>query len=197
LISSKQSLVFAAFIAACCLAGCASHPAPDQVAFVNHALAATDPAKMKALERGGAAEKEAIARFEAFNGDFSAANVTNNTRNVYSADLYFCDPFKVIRGEAAFETYLLRDNDAVGQYSIDWKDVAVSPSDYYFRWVMTLKFKRDPKNQPPSLTMGISQVRFGADGKVIFQQDYYDAAAFLYEKIPILGSEIRFIKNRL
>jgi hypothetical protein len=40
-------------------------------------------------------------------------------------------------------------------------------------------------------------LRFGADGKVIFHQDYFDAGAFLYEKILILGREIRWIKSRL
>ena len=35
------------------------------------------------------------------------------------------------------------------------------------------------------------------DGKIIFHQDYFDGAAFIYEKIPILGAEIRFIKKRM
>ena len=100
-------------------------------------------------------------------------------------------------GEAPFEAYLLRGSGSVAQFSIDWKDVAESKGDYYFRWVMTLKLKRDGKSKPPTLTCGISQVRFGADGKVVFQQDYYDAGAFLYEKLPILGSEIRYIKKKL
>jgi hypothetical protein len=62
---------------------------------------------------------------------------------------------------------------------------------------MSVKLKRDGKNQPPSATTGISHVRFSSDGKVIFHQDYFDAAAFLYEKIPVLGGEIRFIKKRI
>jgi hypothetical protein len=80
---------------------------------------------------------------------------------------------------------------------MDWRDVAEHDGDYYFRWIMSVKLKRDGKSQPPSLTIGISQVRFGPDGRVIFHQDYFDAAAFLYEKIPVLGSEIRFIKKRI
>lgn len=191
----KFTLLCAAPLAACFLTGCASAPKQDPIVFTQQALAATDVTKVQL--HGSPAESEAIARFEKFNGDFSAANITNNTKMVYAGDLYFRDPFKEIRGETPFEAYLLRGSGSVAQFSIDWKDVAESQGDYYFRWVMTLKLKRDGKSQPPTLTCGISQVRFGADGKVVFQQDYYDAGAFLYEKLPILGGEIRYIKKRM
>jgi hypothetical protein len=184
-------------MAACCLAGCVSAPKQDPMVFTEQALAATAPDKVKGLEKGSAAEKEAIARFESFNGDISAANITNHTKRVYAADVYFRDPFKQIHGEPAFEAYLLRGSEATAQFSMDWRDVAESNGNYYFRWVMSLKLNRDSKSKPPSQTTGISHVRFGSDGKVIFHQDYFDAGAFLYEKIPILGSEIRWIKNRL
>lgn len=191
----KFNLLCAAPFAASFIAGCASAPKQDPIVFTQQALAATDATRMQM--HGSPAEGEAIARFETFNGDFSAANITNNTKKVYAADLYFRDPFKEIHDEAPFEAYLLRGSGSVAQFSIDWKDVAESQGDYYFRWVMTLKLKRDGKSKPPTLTCGISQVRFGADGKVIFQQDYYDAGAFLYEKLPILGGEIRYIKKRM
>jgi hypothetical protein len=193
----KRVLLCLGSVAACCVAGCASAPKHDPMVFTEKALAATDAIKGKAFEQGSAAEKEAIARFETFNSDFSAANITNNTKNVYAGDVYFRDPFKQIHGEHEFEAYLLRGSAATAQYSMDWKDVGESHGDYYFRWVMSLKLHRDGKKKPPSLTPGISHVRFGPDGKVIFHQDYFDAATFLYERIPILGGEIRFIKKRL
>jgi hypothetical protein len=193
----NSATLLLACLAVACVAGCSSTPKPDPMTFTQQALAATDPAGTKTLERGSAAETNAIEQFKTFNGDFSAANITNNTKKVYSADIYFRDPFKQIHGEPEFEAYLLRGSAAVASFSMDWKDLAESGGNYYFRWVMTLKLKRDGKKKPPTLTSGISHVRFGPDGKVVFQQDYYDAGEFLYEKIPILGSEIRFIKKRM
>jgi hypothetical protein len=178
-------------------AGCASAPQQDPVAFTAEALAATTPDKVGELGRGSPEEAAAIQRFERYNGDFSAANITNNTRKVYADGIYFRDPFRVVRGEPEFEKYLLRGSAGVSQFSMDWQDVAENNGDYYFRWIMTVKFKRDGKDTPPSLTTGISHVRFNRDGLVVFHQDYFDSAAFLYEKIPILGSEIRFIKRRV
>jgi len=194
---TRQIIFCAATVAACCVAGCATAPKTDPVAFTREALAATDSVKAGALAKNSDAEKAAIAQFETFNGDFSAANITNNTKKVYAADVYFRDPFKQIHGEPEFEAYLLRGSSAVAQFSMEWLDVSESNGDYYFRWIMSVKLNRDGKDRPPSLTTGISHVRFGPDGRVIFHQDYFDAAAFLYEKIPVLGGEIRFIKNRL
>jgi hypothetical protein len=178
-------------------AGCASAPKTDPVAFTQGALAATTADQVGSLDKDSSAEAAAIDRFKKFNSDFSAANITNNTRTVYAPGVYFRDPFKTIHGEADFEKYLLGSSTAVAQFGMDWLDVARDGQDYYFRWVMSVKLKRDGKDTPPGLTTGISHVRFDREGMVVFHQDYFDGAAFLYEKIPVLGWEIRLIKKRL
>jgi hypothetical protein len=190
----KLSLICAAPVLISVIAGCSSAPKQDPMVFTTQALAATDTAK---TNFPGATEEKIIARFETFSGDISASNITNNLSQVYAANIYFRDPFKEIHGLADFEAYLLRDSASVSQYTIDWQDVAKSNGDYYFRWVMIVKLKRDSRHKPPTQTCGISQIRFGPDGKVIYEQDYFDAAAFLYEQLPVLGGEIRFIKKRL
>ena len=187
--AKQLPLIFAA-VAICLLGGCASAPKTDPVAFTRDALTMTDANK-------SIVPQSIIERFRTFNSDFSESNITNETRRIYATDVYFRDPFKEIHSEAKFETYLLRGSSAVAAFSMEWLDVSESHGDYYFRWVMSVTLKRDGKNARPNLTTGISHVRFGPDGKVIFHQDYFDAAAFLYEKIPVLGSEIRFIKKRL
>ncbi len=174
------------------VAGCSTPAAKqDPSAFTAQALAATDAAKTPNVSA------DVIAQFEKYNGDFSTNNILEHTRKVYADDVWFRDPFKQIHGEQPFEAYLLRGATAVAQYHMDWSDVAQDNGDYYFRWVMTLKLNRDGKHDAPTLNNGISHIRFGPDGKVIFHEDYFDAATFLYEKIPVLGGEIRFIKQRL
>ena len=173
-------------------AGCASSPPKmEPSAFTEQALQATDATKSTRVPA------EVIARFKNFNGDFSSNNIVSQTKEVYAPDVYFRDPFKEIHGEPQFEAYLLRGSTAVKEFSMAWQDVAEHDGDYYFRWVMTLKLKRDGKHDPPTVNNGISHVRFGMDGKVIFHEDYFDAATFLYEKIPVLGGGIRFVKNRM
>jgi hypothetical protein len=176
----------------CLAAGCASTPAKmNPATYTAEALQATASGKNTHVP------PEVIQRFKDFNGDFSSNNIVIHTKEVYAADVWFRDPFKEIHDENEFEAYLLRGSAAVAEYSMEWSDVAEHDGDYYFRWVMTLRLNRDGKNDPPTLNNGISHVRFGADGKVIFHEDYFDAATLLYEKIPVLGGGIRFIKKRL
>lgn len=179
------------------MTGCASAPKTDPAVFSMNALAATEAAKASVFAKDSPGSQAAVERFKTFNSDYSAANITNNMKNVYATGVYFRDPFKEIHGEPEMEAYLLRTSEAVAEFSMDWQDVSEHNGDYYFRWVMTLKLKRDGKKKPPTKTPGISHVRFDAEGKVIFHQDYFDAATFLYERIPVLGAEIRFIKKRL
>jgi limonene-1,2-epoxide hydrolase len=190
--SNNRVIVVVGAWAMLLLAGCSTPSTkPDPSAFTAQALAATDAAKTSNVSAG------VIAQFEKYNGDFSTNNILENTRKVYADEVWFRDPFKQIHGEAPFQAYLLRGAAAVAQYHMKWADVAQDHGDYYFCWVMTLKLNRDGKNEAPTLNNGISHIRFGPDGKVIFHEDYFDAATFLYEKIPVLGGEIRFIKNRL
>ena len=178
-------------------AGCASTPkGMDGVTFTEQALSATAPGS-HTLASGSDAAQKAIAQFKTFNSDFSAQNITNHTKEVYAADLYFRDPFKEIRGESDFEAYLLRGSTSVAEFSMDWKDVSESDGNYYFRWIMSVKLKRDSAKDPPTRVTGISHVRFGADGKVIFHQDYFDGAALIYEKVPVMGWAIRAIKRHI
>ena len=35
------------------------------------------------------------------------------------------------------------------------------------------------------------------DDRITYQEDYYDLGAMLYEHIAVLGTTVRFVKNRL
>ena len=43
---------------------------------------------------------------------------------------------------------------------------------------------------------GVSQLEFAADGRIRLHRDYWDAAEELYEKLPVLGTLMRFLKRR-
>ena len=43
---------------------------------------------------------------------------------------------------------------------------------------------------------GASHLKFATDGRANFHRDYWDAAGELYEKLPVLGSLMRWL-NRL
>ena len=43
---------------------------------------------------------------------------------------------------------------------------------------------------------GASHLQFGADGRVQSHRDYWDAAEELYEKLPLIGALMRWLKRR-
>jgi len=49
----------------------------------------------------------------------------------------------------------------------------------------------------PIHSVGMSQVRFDAQGKVAFHQDFWDSGKNIYGKIPIVGGLIHTIRNRM
>jgi hypothetical protein len=44
--------------------------------------------------------------------------------------------------------------------------------------------------------VGATHLVFDADGKVAVHRDYWDAAEELYEKLPLLGGLMRWLKRR-
>ena len=44
---------------------------------------------------------------------------------------------------------------------------------------------------------GASHLRFAADGRVCVHRDYWDPAEELYEKLPLIGALMRWLRRRL
>lgn len=44
---------------------------------------------------------------------------------------------------------------------------------------------------------GATHLRFGADGRVTWHRDYWDAAGELYETLPVIGALMRWLRRRL
>ncbi len=42
---------------------------------------------------------------------------------------------------------------------------------------------------------GASHLRFAGDGRIAMHRDYWDAAEELYEKLPLLGALMRWLKR--
>ena len=186
------------FLASLVLAtGCAGvGTSGDSVRAYQTALDSTSARKTTALKRGSAEEKAAVARFQDFFGAMTAESVRAKTRQVYAEKAYFNDTLKTLAGAAAIEEYFLATTANAESITVRFDDVAESGGDYYFRWVMDVKLKKLKKGETLR-SVGVTHVRFDEQGKVAVHQDYWDAAAGLFEHVPMLGGAIRAIKKRL
>lgn len=157
--------------------------------------AVTD-AKAADLASNSTTEKAAIEAVKAYLSNLSPENVTANTKNVYAEDAYFNDTLKTLRGVTAIEEYLLHTAKTVTSISVEFDDVAKSGSDYYFRWRMDFQAPKLSKGEIIR-TIGMTQIRFNEEGKVVLHQDYWDSSAGLFEHLPVSNQMINTVRKRL
>jgi hypothetical protein len=62
---------------------------------------------------------------------------------------------------------------------------------------MTLETSKLNGGKPFSVE-GNSVIVFGGpEGKAIYHRDYFDMGEFVYERIPVLGALVRYIKEQM
>lgn len=113
---------------------------------------------------------------------------------IYSDDVVFKDPLNEVRGLPALRRVFehMFEQMEAPQFAI--RDFAVTGEQALLTWDFTFCFKRSP--QTGQLIQGATHLRFTPEGKVAFQRDYWDAAGELYEKLPVLGGLMRFVRKR-
>jgi limonene-1,2-epoxide hydrolase len=158
------------------------------------ALNDTDTQKIPPLIQGSSEEKKAIDAFTDFYRVFSEERIRQLLRGVYRQDAYFRDGFREVQGIDNIEKYFISSTEAVHECTFDIQDVAVHAGNYYFRWIMTLVQKRNKDDRFQAV--GMSHVRFDDTGKITFHQDYWDTG-IIYEKAPVLGPIITWIRQRI
>ena len=116
-------------------------------------------------------------------------------RGVYADDAHFKDPFNAVQGVAAIARifgHMFRTLDGPRFQVL----TAVAEGDSVFlTW--DFHFRRRGQRGAAMCIHGASHVRFNAQGQVAMHRDYWDAAEELYEKLPLLGVLMRWLKRRL
>jgi len=148
-------------------------------------------------ELGSRAEAEGLARFKRLFDEFTPERVPGNVPATYAPDVFFNDTLKSVRGVDALGHYLKDSAAAVEQCRVQILSTTRSEEgEHLLRWRMRIRFKRLRRGVDTE-TVGLSHLRLGADGRIVYHQDYWNAADGLYEHVPVLGSLIRMIKRRL
>ncbi|MCO4821616.1 MAG: DUF2358 domain-containing protein [Flavobacteriaceae bacterium] len=128
--------------------------------------------------------------------DFKIGGQEQTVRQLYAEKLYFNDTFKIINNIDDLVEHIVNTAKQVKSTTVEVLDVAKSGSDYYVRWVMVMEFKVKRKDIY-SKSIGMSQLRFNADGKIIFHQDYWDSTEGFFQHLPYIGYFIRKVRSKL
>lgn len=135
-----------------------------------------------------------LARFIHFFETVSKDNV-GTLAELYTADAFFKDPFNEVHGHAAIIKILEHMFTQVDEPRFVVTRSVLQGEDAFIVWDFLFRLK--DRGHAGQRIHGTSHLRFGSDHKVNYHRDYWDAAEELYEKIPLLGRLMRFLKRKV
>lgn len=113
---------------------------------------------------------------------------------LYTEQAFFKDPFNEVRGLPAIRAIFAHMFEALDAPRFEICEAFAHGDQAFLSW--DFHFRLKGKSSPQTIH-GSSHVRFAPDGRVAYHRDYWDAAEELYEKLPLLGGLLRWIKKRL
>lgn len=116
-------------------------------------------------------------------------------RTLYAHDARFKDPFNEVQGLAAIERIFRHMFDALDSPHFIVCERIVQGQQCFLTWDFRFRFKRFDTTTWQTVRGGTHLV-FNEQGLVTLHRDYWDAAEELYEKLPLVGALMRWLKRR-
>ncbi len=134
------------------------------------------------------------AKISRFFETFHEGTALEAFRTIYHDKVTFKDPFNEVVGiEAVHEIFahmyenLENPRFVINEY-VEKENVA------YVKWEFIFAFQGAKSEERFE---GVSRLLMNAEDKVISHTDYWDAAEHIYEKMPLVGTLLRFIKRKI
>ncbi len=113
---------------------------------------------------------------------------------LYTDDARFKDPFNTVQGLPAIQRIFAHMFEALDGPRFEIIDVLVQGDQCFLSWDFVFRMKRFRRDE--QRIHGSSHLRFAPDGRIAVHRDYWDAAEELYEKLPVVGGLMRWLKSR-
>lgn len=114
---------------------------------------------------------------------------------LYTPDARFKDPFNEVQGIPAITRVFEHMFDSLTAPRFIVTGRLVDGAQCFLVWEFRFRFQRfDTATE--QVVRGGSHLRLAPDGRVSDHRDYWDAAEELYEKLPVLGGLMRWLKRR-
>lgn len=141
-----------------------------------------------------ASTEEAVTRVVAFFETLAPADVAALGR-LYAADARFKDPFNEVQGVPAIKRIFGHMFEALDQPRFVVTGRVVQGPQCFLTWEFLFAFRNFDKGVTQTVR-GASHLVFDDQGLVTLHRDYWDAAEELYEKLPVVGGLMRWLKRR-
>ncbi len=114
---------------------------------------------------------------------------------LYDAQATFKDPFNEVQGLPEIERIFRHMYVALDQPHFVITGQLVDGAQAFLTWEFRFRFKRFDTTTLQTVR-GASHVAFNEQGLVTLHRDYWDAAEELYEKLPLVGGLMRWLKKQ-
>ncbi len=114
---------------------------------------------------------------------------------IYSPQARFKDPFNEVQGLAEIERIFAHMFVALDSPHFIVTERIVQDNKCFLVWDFRFRFKRFD-TQTWQTVRGGTHLVFDTQGLVTLHRDYWDAAEELYEKLPLVGGLMRWLKRR-
>jgi len=138
--------------------------------------------------------REVASRVVDFFEDLSPASL-DRLDALYAPGAYFKDPFNEVRGLPAIRQVFDHMYTSLEQPRFVVTGCLVDGGECFLTWDFQFHFKRFDTRTLQTVRGG-SHLKFNAAGLLDFHRDYWDAAEELYEKLPLVGRLMRWLKQR-
>lgn len=112
---------------------------------------------------------------------------------LYAATARFKDPFNDVRGIGAITQVFQHMFERLDAPRFVVQRRVVEGAHAFLVWDFHFRFKGEATGQ---CIHGATHLHFAPDGRILLHRDYWDAAEELYEKLPLLGRLMRWLKRR-
>ena len=114
---------------------------------------------------------------------------------IYAPEARFKDPFNDVQGLAEIERIFAHMFESLDAPHFIVTERIVQGQQCFLIWDFRFRFRRfDTQNW--QTVRGGTHLVFNDEGLVTLHRDYWDAAEELYEKLPVLGGVMRWLKKR-
>jgi ketosteroid isomerase-like protein len=114
--------------------------------------------------------------------------------DLYTDDARFKDPFNEVQGVPAIRAVFEHMYATLDAPRFVIRDVVAQGDQCFLTWDFVFRMRRF--NRDEQTVRGGSHLKLTPDGRISLHRDYWDVAEELYEKLPVLGSLMRWLKRR-
>jgi steroid delta-isomerase len=112
----------------------------------------------------------------------------------YAEDAYFKDPFNEVHRVEEIRAIFARMFEQLAAPRFRVLGRIFEGDQCFLIWDMEFRLRGQ---QQVRCIHGVSHLRFDVAGKVAYHRDYWDTAEELYERLPLLGVFMRWLKRRV